>query len=139
QRLGARAARRPGAHDDDRSRATAAELDGERPTLAGDDELATARRDVEARDGIQRGRAGGRPRVKRKGRVVPGAANLVADDEALAERSAIVRALRAHGEDLGPATHEQHGLAMRVPHQRPALWHRLRIDALREIRPLELL
>ena len=43
--------------------------------------------------------------------MVPRATNLVADDEPLGERPAVVRARRAHGEDLRAASREEHGLA----------------------------
>ena len=57
-------------------------------------------RHVEARHRLERGRAHGGASAEGKRCVVPGAAHLVADDEALAERPAVVRALGADREDF---------------------------------------
>src|ERR1700722_14604197 len=57
----------------------------------------------------------------------------VADDEALAERAAVVRARGADREDLPARPREQDGLALRMPHQGLAFGELGDGDALREI------
>ena len=48
---------------------------------------------------------------------MPRAADLVAHDEALGQRAAVVRARRADGEDLRAPSRQEHRLALRVPEQ----------------------
>ncbi len=105
------------AHDDDRARRRRGSH-GRGVGLARADADASVRaRDVEAGQGVQRGAALGVARAQIEAGVVPGAPDRVADDDALAQGAAVVRAGRADGEHVGAAADEQHRLAARVAQQ----------------------
>ena len=103
-----------------------------------DADAAPVARHGEAGQGVERGSALGRARAQIEAPVVPRAADGVAHDGALGERTAVVRAGRAHGQHVAAAPNQQHGLAGRVPEQRRVRAERLFADPRREIRPGQL-
>src|SRR5436853_1900112 len=66
-------------------------------------------------------------------RMMPGAADAVAEHESVGERPVIMAAMRVDGENLGPRTHQQDILIADVTEQRPAT--EVTCHALCEIRP----
>ena len=71
--------------------------------------------------------------------MVPGAAHRVADDRALGERAAVVRARRADGGEVVAEPHEEHGLTLGVAEQLLARTKTARVDAGAEIGTAQLL
>src|ERR1700736_6479144 len=65
---------------------------------------------------------------------MPRAAHALADDETFGERPMIMRAMRADGEDLVTASHQQHLLVTDMA-QELAIDEILDCDTLREVRP----
>src|SRR5690606_8446489 len=66
--------------------------------------------------------------------VMPRAAYGAAHDQALVERPAVMRALRAEGAQLAAASRDQHVLVPDVAAQHAALGHRLQGYACRQVR-----
>ena len=74
-----------------------------------------------ARDGVERRRPQRLAGAQAEAGVVPGAAHRVADDSPSAERTAVVRARGADGEDLLAAPRQQHRLLSHLAGQHAAL------------------
>ena len=64
---------------------------------------------------------------------MPGTAHRAVDNEPLRERAVIVGALRADGEHVGAATHEQHWLFLHMANELAAIWQFSGGDSEREI------
>jgi hypothetical protein len=70
--------------------------------------------------------------------MMPWASDGVADEQALFERSTVVRADCADGEHLVATPDEEHGLALGVPQQHGSVGDRRKLYGLREVRSAHL-
>src|SRR5437879_4232481 len=77
--------------------------------------------DFIARDRIQRRRAHGIARAQLKARMMPRAAQRLANDEAFREGTTIVRARRSQGVNVGSDAYQHDRLAPRMPDKRDIL------------------
>src|SRR5262249_9641800 len=143
--LGGRGAGGAAADDDDGSRSgrpVAGDgiggAEGVALALSRDEDFLVAPFHGPARNGRQRRRAKRFARAQVEAGVVPGTAHLVAVDESLGERAAVVGAGRADREEIVAAADEEHGLAVRVTEQGLPVAHGARVHSGAKVRSDEL-
>lgn len=95
------------ANDDDGGRLRGGGRWTLRRKLLSDEDRVAATFNLPARDGIEGRRMQGLAAAQTETGMMPWATYLVVDDKAVGERSVIVRAMSAHGEEVGTATDEQ--------------------------------
>src|SRR5262249_14746789 len=132
--------RRSAANDHDPSGPLALRLAArsfvERLDLVAHEQLALALLHPPAGHWIEGGRGNGLAGAQAEARVVPGAADGVADHEPLAQRTAVVRAGRADGKEFLATVRHEHGVITDMPGDHAAIGDITQRDTLREVGPL---
>jgi len=106
--------------------------------FAQDNQALAAALPVPTRDGVQRGRGQRLAGAQIETRVMPGTANGIAHQQAFGERTAVVRARRAHRKYLLAAFGQEYGFTLGVAQQQTAVFELTCVDPLSQIRSSQL-
>src|SRR5262249_42371068 len=140
EHLGRREPRRSAAHDHDSSGLLALGLTAlsfvERLDLVAHKQLAVALFHAPAGHWIEGGRGNRLAWAHAERGVVPRGPDRVADNETLGERTAVVRAGRADGEEFLATARQEHGVISDMPGDHAAVGNITERDTLREVGPL---